>query len=378
MLAAKDTSRVLTKLSSRFALLRTKAAPKSTVSFDHASSSTDNNYPEESFKQATYSDSLSWSSPESDFCSSHLGLKSTYTDFDVEHKVEENQSEVTDNSWSGMFSFASPESDFTSGSTHLTSNIQQEAVQTEDEIDVATKEAKDSYFQVLKKSSPERNDVAYSLSFASAESDFCNPEFTNMLNERQKKQLENTSLLATLPDQHNEANQFSSSAAAAVESSSIEEQLSSNSEYEELRAHAELLSHEDPLPITFDEAKIEDDDRAIVITEAEVPFRIVSVNSAWEGLCGYTNDECQGKTLHCIQGDDTNQAAVTALMSQLLRGEEAGTLLTNYRKDGSKFLNRLRVAPLRDEHNAVTHFVGVLKEVQEAADHFDEGSKILA
>ena len=119
-----------------------------------------------------------------------------------------------------------------------------------------------------------------------------------------------------------------------------------------------------PLPRTLEEA-LRSRDRAVVITETEVPFRIVDVNTAWEGLCGYSFVECQGKTLgSLLRGPDTDKSAVTALVSQLLRGEEAGAVLTNYTKEGRMFRNRLRVGPLKDGDHT-THFVGILQEIKE-------------
>ncbi len=265
------------------------------------------------------------------------------------------------------------------------------SINTSSKVDILdtkdTNKAKDTFFQHLKNNSLEQSNLAYSLSFTSAEADFCNPVLTDMLNDHQKKLLRNPSQLATLSS-HGDANQLSAMNKrdeVDVSMKAIKPKVEQgnnemyNLEYEELRAHADLLGHEDALPINMEEATEDNDDRAIVITEAQVPFRIVNVNTAWENLCGYTKEECSGKTLKCIQGEDTNHAAITALMSQLLRGEEAGTLLINYRKDGSKFLNRLRVGALRDERNIVSHFVGVLKEVKELEDSFShQGSKILA
>lgn len=385
MFATKDATRLLTQLSR--SALRTKVAPTSARTV------------------TSFSNTISFASPDSDFSTSHVLIKSTHTDFDYQRREEiqndNDRAQSVDTEWTGALLFSSPESDFTSGDqtrndraqsvdaewtgtlsfsspeSDFTSedSLAMSNMNTEQEEAQNNNKAKDAFFQTLEQSSPERNDVAYSLSFASAESDFTNPEFTQLLTERQKKQLSNTASLAKIPN-HDEANQFTTM--REKKTNQVAESDLNELEYQELRAHANLLSHEEALPFNMDEATIEGDARAIVVTEAQVPFHIVNVNSAWEGLCGFTKDECHGKTLNCIQGDETNQAAVTALMSQLLRGEEAGTILTNYRKDGSKFQNRLRVRPLRDENNSVTHFVGVLKEVQEMSDYFEEGSKISA
>lgn len=106
--------------------------------------------------------------------------------------------------------------------------------------------------------------------------------------------------------------------------------------------------------------------RAIVVTETTKPFKIVDVNECWEGLCGYSFTEARGKTLgSLLQGPATNQVAATGLVAHLLAGEEAGAVLTNYTKEGREFRNRIRVGPLFDEDDNLTHFVGVLQEIME-------------
>lgn len=120
-----------------------------------------------------------------------------------------------------------------------------------------------------------------------------------------------------------------------------------------------------PLPRTFRDVRSHTS-RAIVVTECNMPFSIVEVNQAWEGLCGYGYQESRGKSLGpFLQGPETDLSSVTAMMSQLLRGEEAGTVITNYTKEGRRFRNRLRVGPLVNDNGDTTHFVGVLQEISD-------------
>jgi len=128
------------------------------------------------------------------------------------------------------------------------------------------------------------------------------------------------------------------------------------------------------LPNNLVEASIPNDERAIVITEASKPFKIVSVNSSWEQLCGYSQNECKGRTLECIQGERTNRAAVSAVVQKVLsRDTESYTVLKNYHKNGREFQNKLRIGPLKDHFGKVTHFVGVLEEVNMMVDRsFDD------
>jgi PAS domain S-box-containing protein len=193
---------------------------------------------------------------------------------------------------------------------------------------------REQFFQYVSNSESLRDTMGYSLSFASSNSDTLLDDlrsnlFVSMPNKRMQEQL-------------------------AISQNQLR-QTSNTGAWDNA-----------PLPRTLDDALSRSNrNRAIVITEASLPFKIVDVNTAWEGLCGYTFVECQGKTLgSLLGGPETDKSAVTAVVSQLLRGEEAGAVLTNYTKDGRKFRNHLRVAPLMDG-DVVTHFVGVLQEIQD-------------
>ena len=170
--------------------------------------------------------------------------------------------------------------------------------------------------------------MAYSLSFAAEsgeKNDFSSNMFVNGLDQRMQRQLANSE--------------------------------------NQLRRRNSMFD-DSPLPRTLEEA-LRPSQQAFVITETNAPFRIVDVNTAWEGLCGYSFVECQGKTLgSLLQGPETNRSAVTAVVSTLLRGEQAGAVLTNYTKDGRPFRNRLRVGPLMDG-DKTTHFIGVLQEIHD-------------
>ena len=116
-----------------------------------------------------------------------------------------------------------------------------------------------------------------------------------------------------------------------------------------------------PLPRTWPEidAAI---NRAVVVTERQPPFRIVSVNAAWERLCGYKLSQVRNRTLgSLLHGPETDTAAGTGLISQLLlESNEAAVTLTNYKASGEKFRNRVRVGCMEEDY-----FVGVLQQVND-------------
>ena len=113
--------------------------------------------------------------------------------------------------------------------------------------------------------------------------------------------------------------------------------------------------------------------RAIAITETHPPFKIVDVNKAWVGLCGYSRNEAIGSTLKLLQGPKTNMHAANDLVSSLLarkkrddgKSGEYETVLTNYRSDGKMFKNHIRVGLLRDDAGKVVNFVGVFKRLDD-------------
>lgn len=250
--------------------------------------------------------------------------------------------------WSESLSFTSPESDFNANNTF-------QDFGTKDSVNLSR-----DYINHLPVQSHYRESMAYALSFASPDSDFSSPLIAALLDERMKQQL------AYSMNQGLQQNKI------PLESTEL---LQGQDLVATIFKKQDQILHDGPLPNTLADALRLDDPRAIVVTEAQAPFRIVSVNPAWENLCGFTLNECHGQTLRCIQGPETNASAVTALMSQLLRGEEAGTVLTNYTKTGRKFQNRLRVKPLKDEFSRITHFVGVLREVMDSRDSFGNPKK---
>eukprot|EP00558_Chaetoceros_sp_UNC1202_P012265 CAMPEP_0197238622 /NCGR_PEP_ID=MMETSP1429-20130617/5137_1 /TAXON_ID=49237 /ORGANISM="Chaetoceros sp., Strain UNC1202" /LENGTH=474 /DNA_ID=CAMNT_0042697837 /DNA_START=131 /DNA_END=1555 /DNA_ORIENTATION=- len=315
----------------------------------------------------TWSQTLSFASPDADFSSVAIGDAQNNASIATEFKVQDillNKTTV-EASWSGMMSFASPESDFSSSHQKQAETIK----------------VRREFVDHIQKSDEQSDGMVYSLSHADTDGDFTSPKFMNLLDTRMQQQLRNASSTKSIHDKSLSPHVIARDLEVQSKSQSDVRIPTPTTEFDiPVTDHKQhFFHHEAPLPHNLQEASMPDDPRAIVITEANVPFRIVSVNQSWEQLCGYSQNECNGLTLECIQGPETNKSAVTALMSQLMMGEEAGTVLANYDKGGRKFHNRLRVGPLKNDIGEVTHFVGVLKEVNELGEHFEgAGSKIHA
>lgn len=298
-------------------------------------------------QQTTWSGAISFTCPESDVTSAAPLRSITSSLFDAKQVCEK---------WTNSLSFASPESDFIGA----------------EELPIY--HVKEEYIDHLQRNENLRSNMAYSMSFATTESDFSNPEFLSLLNDRMKEQLDNVSKTNYRNKVDHAGDTFEETIVPESSSTHLSRDLGT-SFVSDLNSTVNIgttssfpdkwksMSIGEDIPQSIQEAFTSNDSRAIVVTDANIPFRIVHVNDSWEKLCGYSLEECKGSTLECIQGPETDKSAITALMSQLMNGEEAGTVLTNYNKEGKRFHNRLKVGPLRNDSGDITHFVGVLREV---------------
>jgi len=227
-----------------------------------------------------------------------------------------------------------------------------------------------------------REQIAYSPSFAgsgSLYSDFESDDTFPLLDERMKRQLRN-SYNALVSPSDNDAKRLRSRLPSQLDLRHLLE-ASTSALGQIIERKLPPMDDEDegerssrPLPKSTNDiisSKLDEDARAIVITDTKNPYHIVTVNTAWEHLCGYSREECKGRSVGgVLQGPETDMSHVSAMMSNLLQGGEAGAILTNYAKNGRKFRNDIRVGPIFDEMGKTVNFVGVLREVED----IDEGN----
>lgn len=122
--------------------------------------------------------------------------------------------------------------------------------------------------------------------------------------------------------------------------------------FDRLKGSEELLASIDHSPI------------ASVITAARLPDNpIVAVNRAFSELTGYGRDEIVGRNCRFLAGPDTEPEANATLRGAVAEGRPALVELTNYRKDGSQFLNAVMIAPVIGEDGEVAYFLGSQMDV---------------
>jgi diguanylate cyclase (GGDEF)-like protein/PAS domain S-box-containing protein len=111
----------------------------------------------------------------------------------------------------------------------------------------------------------------------------------------------------------------------------------------------------------------------IVMVDASTQdYPILYVNPGFERMTGYSAAEVLGRNCRFLQGPDTDDMAREEIRAALREQRPAQTVLKNYRKDGTAFWNSLRIAPVRDENGALTHYVAVQTDISERMRYEEE------
>lgn len=111
-------------------------------------------------------------------------------------------------------------------------------------------------------------------------------------------------------------------------------------------------------------ASIDHSPIASVITDARLPDNpIVAVNRGFCELTGYEREEIVGRNCRFLAGPGTEPDARASLRRAVAEGRPILVELTNYRKDGSSFLNAVMIAPVIGEGGEVAYFLGSQMDV---------------
>jgi PAS domain S-box-containing protein len=124
----------------------------------------------------------------------------------------------------------------------------------------------------------------------------------------------------------------------------------------------ELLQPGETCPL--DEARI-----GIGIADASDPDSpLVYVNEGFERVTGYDADEAIGRNCRFLRGPATDGETVALLRERIDAEESASVELVNYRQDGAPFWNQVRVDPVVDDGDEVTHYLGFQADVAAAGE----------
>ncbi|MEM8551602.1 MAG: PAS domain-containing protein [Pseudomonadota bacterium] len=105
-------------------------------------------------------------------------------------------------------------------------------------------------------------------------------------------------------------------------------------------------------------------DMSVVVSDPHQPDNpMIFVSDAFEEQTGYGPEYAVGRNCRFLQGPETNPRAIEAIRHALSAQTRFVIDSVNYRKDGTKFLNRLRIRPLFDENGDILYFIGAQNPV---------------
>jgi len=101
----------------------------------------------------------------------------------------------------------------------------------------------------------------------------------------------------------------------------------------------------------------DEEEMSVVFSDPSLPDNpMVYVSEEFERQTGYSEGEAIGRNCRFLQGAGTNPEAVEAIRHALRAHTRFTIDILNYRKDGTLFLNRLRIRPIFDQSGKLLFF----------------------
>lgn len=99
----------------------------------------------------------------------------------------------------------------------------------------------------------------------------------------------------------------------------------------------------------------------IMVTDTQGTIEYVSARV--EELTGYTAEELVGSNPRMLKSGQTPPETYQNLWSTISRGYAWSGELLNRKKNGEQYWQHLHIAPIRNHHNGISRFVGVLEDI---------------
>jgi len=115
---------------------------------------------------------------------------------------------------------------------------------------------------------------------------------------------------------------------------------------------------------------------AIVI--CDTAGRVKWVNPAFGRLTGYSFEEVHDRTLNILKSGHHPPGFYQQLWETILAGHVWYGETTNKRKDGTLYIEEQTIAPVRDEHGALTHFISIKQDITARRAAEDARARLLA
>jgi PAS domain S-box-containing protein len=104
----------------------------------------------------------------------------------------------------------------------------------------------------------------------------------------------------------------------------------------------------------------------ITISDPSQPDNpLIYANSKFEELTGYSAEEIIGRNCRVLQGPETDPTKVRKIREAIDEENPICVEITNYRKDGTPFQNRVTIAPIYDDADELMNYVGFQEPIEQ-------------
>jgi PAS domain S-box-containing protein len=100
-------------------------------------------------------------------------------------------------------------------------------------------------------------------------------------------------------------------------------------------------------------------DGIFIIDAQKLDFPVIYANPSFQAMTGYGRRDILGKNYFLLYGAEADPRIIEEIRHTILQGRHFKGELLCFRKNGEKYWNLLRIAPVRDTNGAVTHYVGI-------------------
>ncbi len=100
---------------------------------------------------------------------------------------------------------------------------------------------------------------------------------------------------------------------------------------------------------------------AIVITDRE--GKCIWVNPAFTLVSGYSSEEMIGQKLSKLKSGVQDETFYRELWQTILGGEVWHGEIVNKNKSGQLYIEEMTIAPVRNDHNEITHFIAIKQDI---------------
>jgi len=127
----------------------------------------------------------------------------------------------------------------------------------------------------------------------------------------------------------------------------------------------------DFLQLKLFEFIINNTSEGIMITESSTSTSILNnhgilfTNDAFTKMTGYSKEELIGRSPNILQGPETETESKILMRIAIENDKSFITDITNYKKNGVKFINRIYGSPVKDELNKTRFFISMQNDVTE-------------